>query len=180
LCSLRSLLLSLSQRWLALIEEKCNHFLEAIGFFHDALPEDYISEPPKDFAKVHANLAIVRKTLDPTNDVYDVKGFVSTLKNEIYPRVDLFARDAQSVLYLTLQELLTARYTSSCSCSCTSCSSSSSSSSSRSRSRSHSCSVLLLCLIDLTLGLLPLLLFLFFSFLFFLFFLPPFFIYHDF
>ena len=88
----------ITEWWLSLIDLKVNAFLERIGYEFSAVPENYILEPPKSLDTIRDNLTIIQAILDPNDNTYDVKGLIRDLQAQIYPKIDLFIRNAGTAI----------------------------------------------------------------------------------
>ena len=80
--------------WLSEIENSMNELLNSFGFHFDALPENYILEPPSNFKLVTENLSI----LDSINSSSKLNVYIENLKNKIYPQIESFLINSKAVL----------------------------------------------------------------------------------
>jgi len=90
--------------WLGAIRSRCYALLEAQGFVFDAVPADYINEPPADLAVVKSNLLVLRRVLNLKDDIYDVKSMLRQVCDEIYPRIDQYISDAEAIIIDLLKD----------------------------------------------------------------------------
>ncbi|KAL6041980.1 Helicase ATP-binding domain-containing protein [Balamuthia mandrillaris] len=84
--------------WLTLIKDECDKFLVRRGFNFDATAYDYIADPPSDPRAVLDNLKLIKEILNPNEDKHNVQKLIKRLKEQIYPKIDLFINNAQIVL----------------------------------------------------------------------------------
>lgn len=68
------------------------------GFIVDALPENYVDDPPNDIDAVESNLLILQDVLNPTIDKFNVKGLISRLQDLVYPRITEFLENGVYIL----------------------------------------------------------------------------------
>ena len=59
---------------------------QQIGYDFDALPEDYIEQPPDDLSRIKHNLDLIKAILNPRDDKHGVKDIVTRLKVTIVER----------------------------------------------------------------------------------------------
>eukprot|EP01094_Clydonella_sp_ATCC50884_P024001 TRINITY_DN5905_c0_g2_i2.p1 TRINITY_DN5905_c0_g2~~TRINITY_DN5905_c0_g2_i2.p1 ORF type:complete len:1076 (-),score=407.17 TRINITY_DN5905_c0_g2_i2:1227-4454(-) len=88
----------ITQWWLARISHFTSEFLERIGYDLDALPFDYLSEPPARPEAVQRNFQLIEQVLDNVEDKHGVKQLVHEVQNEIYPTIKQFIENAQYVI----------------------------------------------------------------------------------
>eukprot|EP00013_Stygamoeba_regulata_P028133 CAMPEP_0177646890 /NCGR_PEP_ID=MMETSP0447-20121125/10008_1 /TAXON_ID=0 /ORGANISM="Stygamoeba regulata, Strain BSH-02190019" /LENGTH=636 /DNA_ID=CAMNT_0019149439 /DNA_START=11 /DNA_END=1922 /DNA_ORIENTATION=+ len=94
----------LAEWWLDLVEKRVNAFAESKGFLSDAVPHDYISNPPNNIEAVAQNLAIIQKIMSPSSSLFpEVKAFITGLSAEIYTKIDAFQGDLQEAMNVTLR-----------------------------------------------------------------------------
>eukprot|EP01087_Luapelamoeba_hula_P018207 TRINITY_DN5849_c0_g2_i1.p1 TRINITY_DN5849_c0_g2~~TRINITY_DN5849_c0_g2_i1.p1 ORF type:complete len:690 (-),score=86.22 TRINITY_DN5849_c0_g2_i1:133-2202(-) len=92
--------------WLSLIKTECEKFLGFRGYMFDAVPIDYIEQPPVDFQAVRDNFALIKEILNQNEDKHQMQALVKRIKNTVYPEIDQFIENAKLVLagMLNLQE----------------------------------------------------------------------------
>ena len=97
-----------TEKWLQLIDESVLNFLTARGFSPDSIPSDYISQPPSDLLVIQAQHHLLQQILDPADDLYGIRAFVASLRDEIREIVDEYIFDVISVLFACLSVTSTA------------------------------------------------------------------------
>ena len=84
--------------WLKVIEKKVRAFLTNAKYDFTAVRYDYIESPPENLKSVRSNLEIIQKILDKNIDVYNLKGLLNDITSIVYPKIDLFMKNAQTAL----------------------------------------------------------------------------------
>ena len=86
--------------WLKEIKTKVKEFLEGIDYNFSAVGYDYIERPPDDLNEVRKNLVKIEKILSyhTNNDIYNVNNLLDEMKSLIYPKIDLFIKNAQTTI----------------------------------------------------------------------------------
>eukprot|EP01102_Stenamoeba_stenopodia_P005728 TRINITY_DN16465_c0_g1_i1.p1 TRINITY_DN16465_c0_g1~~TRINITY_DN16465_c0_g1_i1.p1 ORF type:complete len:760 (-),score=107.96 TRINITY_DN16465_c0_g1_i1:62-2341(-) len=84
--------------WLNRIETSCNGFLQTLNYDFEAIPANYIEEPPTSIRSVQTNLGIIQEILNPRADVHGLKPFIIKLRGEIQPKLDELQADSEDVL----------------------------------------------------------------------------------
>ena len=68
------------------------------GYIHDAVPDNYVEQPPSDFKAVAKNSEILTRILNSDQTETGLKDLIEKLKNLIYPKIESFVHDAKIVL----------------------------------------------------------------------------------
>ena len=68
------------------------------GYAKDAIPEEYVVNPPKSLAVVQKNLKIISPLLASGGSNSSIKKVIKRLQDRIYPKIDMFIKDAKIVL----------------------------------------------------------------------------------
>jgi len=88
----------ISAWWLAKIDKAVLDFLANLGYQNDAIPENYVEQPPTDMNAVLENVKILSKLLAGEETDPGVKKLIEQMKEQIYPHIDTFLTDAAIVL----------------------------------------------------------------------------------
>jgi hypothetical protein len=100
----------ITEWWLRLIHKRQDMFLSTLGYDFTAVPRNYIETPPESIEAVQNNLRIVREILNVKQDIHNAQQLlVEQLKNEIYPKIDEYIRNAQCAVADALGESTTDR-----------------------------------------------------------------------
>ena len=95
----------ITEWWLRLIHKRQDQFLAALGYDFTAIPRNYIESPPTSIEAVQNNLRIIREILNVKEDIHNAqKLLVAELKNEIYPKIDEYVRNAECAIADALGE----------------------------------------------------------------------------
>jgi hypothetical protein len=79
---------SINQWYLAAIETAVPAFLASRGFEVNAIPMNYLSQPPRSLFAVRMNFRIVQEVLNPRNDRHGFTLFLNELSSLIYMRLE--------------------------------------------------------------------------------------------
>jgi len=84
----------ITQWWLQVISDNVRSFLQGISYDFTAVRYDYIETPPDDLVAVRKNLQVVRAILNTKEDKYNVQGLLKSILSVVYPKIDLFIKNA--------------------------------------------------------------------------------------
>lgn len=90
----------LTQWWLDLIKSQVNSFLSSLNFDFNAIPENYIDQPPESIEKVEKNCNLLRQLMDRSSgDKHQMNAkLLIPLKTEIYAKIDQYIKQAKETL----------------------------------------------------------------------------------
>ena len=84
--------------WLSVIQQRVQRFLTGLHFDFEAVPYDYIDTPPNSLETIRTNLKIIQEILDRSNDIHNVQQLLDNVKEDVYPKINLFLDNAKAAL----------------------------------------------------------------------------------